>query len=101
MSSRAVPGSAATPCVDQLVLSTKKAEPQDASAAPAESRSARLPEHAIANCLFISSPPEILRRAPVVRRPIARNKRTAAAVRHKTAGIRRGEAGRAEARRGR
>src|SRR5438876_6030692 len=51
-SSRKEPGSLATPCVDQLVLSTQKAEPQDPCAAPA-ARSARPPEHAIANCLFI------------------------------------------------
>src|SRR5712671_3979092 len=56
-SSRKAPGSLATPWVDQLVLSTQKAEPQDACAAPAESRSARLPEHAIVNLLitFFSS----------------------------------------------
>src|SRR5258708_28256508 len=69
MSSRAVPGSAATPCVDQLVLSTQKAAPQDACAVPAATRSATPPEHAIANRLFISFPPEILSRAPVRSEP--------------------------------
>src|SRR6266853_3512662 len=72
MSSRAVPGSAATPCVDQLVLSTQKAAPQDACAAPAAARSATPPEHAIANRLFIPFPPEISSRAPAVWSPGAR-----------------------------
>src|SRR5882672_10634434 len=52
-SSLAVPGAAATPCVDQLVSSTQKAEPQDAWAGPAESSSARLPEQAIEKFLII------------------------------------------------
>src|SRR5258706_14484476 len=69
MSSRAVPGSAATPCVDQLVLSTQKAAPQDACAVPAATRNSTPPEHAIANRLFISFPPEILSGAPVRSEP--------------------------------
>src|SRR5258706_15279071 len=68
-SSRKAPGSLATPCVDQLVLSTQKAAPQDACAVPAATRSATPPEHAIANRLFISFPPEILSRAPVRSEP--------------------------------
>src|SRR5207249_4572763 len=47
------------PCVDQLVSSTQNAEPQDPCAAPAAARSATLPEHAIANRLFIPFPSEI------------------------------------------
>src|SRR6266853_2637928 len=70
-SSRKEPGSLATPCVDQLVLSTQKAEPQDPCAAPA-TRSATPPEHAIANRLFIPFPPEISSRAPAVWSPGAR-----------------------------
>src|SRR6266478_9338780 len=65
-SSRKAPGSLATPCVDQLVLSTQKAEPQDACAPPAATRSATPPEHAIAIRLFIPFPPEILSRALAV-----------------------------------
>src|SRR6266853_1651359 len=67
-SSRKEPGSLATPCVDQLVLSTQKAEPQDPCAAPA-TRSATPPEHAIASPLFISFPPEISSRVPVRSEP--------------------------------
>src|SRR6266849_1304795 len=65
-SSRKAPGSLATPCVDQLVLSTQKAEPQEPRAAPAAARSATPPEQAIANRLFIPFPPEILSRASAV-----------------------------------
>src|SRR5258706_15945090 len=50
-SRRKAPGSLATPCVDQLVLSTQKAEPQDACAAPAAARSERIHVHAVANLL--------------------------------------------------
>src|SRR5882762_231866 len=62
-SSRKAPGSLATPWVAQLVLSTQKAEPQDAWAAPAAASSTTPPEHAIANGLFTSFPPEIFGRA--------------------------------------
>ena len=62
ISSLAVPGSAATPCVAQLVLSTQKAEPQDAWAAPAAGSSAS--PQTIANCFFIFSSPQIPIRAP-------------------------------------
>ena len=55
----AAAGAAAAPCVDQLVSSTQNAEPQDPCAAPAAARSATLPEHAIANRLFIPLPSEI------------------------------------------
>src|SRR6266487_5534039 len=68
-SSLTVPGAAAAPCVDQLVSSTQKAEPQDACVAPAAARSAAPPEHAIANRLFISFPPEISSRVPVRSEP--------------------------------
>src|SRR5438445_2800727 len=68
-SSRKAPGSLATPCVDQLVLSTQKAEPHDACAAPAAANSATPPEHAIANRLFIPFPPEILSGVPVRSEP--------------------------------
>src|SRR6266853_741109 len=62
MSSLAVPGSAATPCVAQLVLSTQKAEPQDAWEAPAAGSSAS--PQTIANGFFIFSSPQIPIRAP-------------------------------------
>src|SRR5882762_4471318 len=66
-SRRKAPGSLATPCVDQLVLSTQKAEPQ------------RLPSlrWQIYSSLF--SPPQIFSRAPVQRQS-ARNYSTATAV---------------------
>src|SRR5882762_3591975 len=68
-SSRKAPGSLATPWVAEFVLSTQKAEPQDAWAAPAAARSATPPEHAIANRLFIPFPPEILNYVPVRSEP--------------------------------
>src|SRR5882762_130731 len=100
-SSRKAPGSLATPWVAQLVLSTQKAEPQDACAVTAAAKSATPPEHAIANRLFIPFPPEISSRVLVRSDPGKRNKRTASAVRYRTVGIRRKKAGRAEARRDR
>src|SRR5258706_6949635 len=99
-SSRKAPGSLATPCVDESVLSPKKAEQQEPRAALAAARSARRPEHAIANFLATFFSRDLQSRAGRSE-PIARNKRTAVAVRHRAAKIRRSKAGRAEGRQGR
>src|SRR5258706_5579421 len=99
-SRRKAPGSLATPCVDQLVLSTQKAEPQDAWAAPAAARSARLPVHAIANFLVNFCSRDLQSRAGRSETDRAQqaygHSRTFGAAK-----IRRRRAGRAEARRGR
>src|SRR5258706_8449391 len=96
-SSRKAPGSLATPCVDESVLSPKKAEQQEPRAALAAARSARRPEHAIANFLATFFSRDLQSRAGRSE-PIARNKRTAVAVRHRAAKIRRSKAERAQAR---
>src|SRR5712691_6956684 len=95
ISSLAVPGSAATPCVAQLVLSTQNAEPQDAWAAPAAGSSAS--PQTIANGFFIFSSPEVLICAPTVRGRGAYKSHGRRRASH-CGQIRKGKAGRARAR---